>query len=251
MPLTATNWEIEVEFDINGQGNLFGDGFAMWVTKTRASQGPVFGSQDKFDGLGIFFDTYKNNRPGVVFPYVMAMLGDGQTSYDQAHDGKANELAGCSVRFSFPAILHYNPLTSFKARGLRNANHATKARVTYFQEKSLTVELMFKKEDEWTPCFEVSDIKLPPVTYLGFSAETGELSDNHDIIKVETKNMYSPGGSGPRDYSKSKYNIPAKPQKQGGGWGWFLLKFVLFGLGLTGAYVGFTVYRSNRRRDRF
>jgi len=25
------------------------------------------------------------------------MLGDGQTSYDKAHDGKANELAGCSV----------------------------------------------------------------------------------------------------------------------------------------------------------
>jgi hypothetical protein len=29
----------------------------------------------------------------------MAMMGDGQTTYDQAHDGKANELAGCSVSF--------------------------------------------------------------------------------------------------------------------------------------------------------
>merc|ERR1712230_47896 len=114
VPLTATNWEIEVEFDINGQGNLFGDGFAMWVTTDRAQQGPVFGNKDMFEGLGIFFDTYKNNRPGVVFPYVMAMLGDGKTVYDQAHDGKANELAGCS------------------ARGLRNANIPTKARVTYF-----------------------------------------------------------------------------------------------------------------------
>lgn len=47
----------------------------MWITKQRATQGPVFGSADKFEGLGIFFDTYKNNRPGVVFPYVMAMLG--------------------------------------------------------------------------------------------------------------------------------------------------------------------------------
>lgn len=46
----------------------------------------------------MFFDTYKNNRPGMVFPYVMAMLGDGKTPYDQANDGKANELAGCSVR---------------------------------------------------------------------------------------------------------------------------------------------------------
>ena len=69
----------------------------MWLTKQRAEPGKVFGSVDNFEGLGIFWDTYKNNRPGTVFPYVMAMLGDGQTPYDQAHDGKENELAGCSV----------------------------------------------------------------------------------------------------------------------------------------------------------
>lgn len=70
---------------------------AMWLTKQRATPGPVFGSTDKFEGLGIFFDTYKNNRPGVHFPYVMAMLGDGKTEYDVKNDGKGNELAGCSV----------------------------------------------------------------------------------------------------------------------------------------------------------
>lgn len=59
----------------------------------------MFGSVDKFEGLGIFFDTYKNNRPGVVFPYVMAMIGDGKTSYDKDTDGKDQELAGCSVRW--------------------------------------------------------------------------------------------------------------------------------------------------------
>ena len=137
VPLTATNWEIEVEFAITGAGHLFGDGMAMWVTKDRAEMGPVFGMKDRFEGLGIFFDTYKNNRPGVVFPYVMAMLGDGQTSYDQANDGKANELAGCS------------------ARGIRNSDIATKVKVTYFQDKELTVDLMYKQEDVWTRCFEV------------------------------------------------------------------------------------------------
>jgi len=89
--------QVEVEFSVNGDGNLFGDGMGIFMTKQRATQGPVFGFQDKFEGLGIFIDTYKNNRPGVVFPYVMAMNGDGQTAYDQANDGKANELAGCSV----------------------------------------------------------------------------------------------------------------------------------------------------------
>jgi mannose-binding lectin 2 len=103
VPLTATNWEITVEFKVHGQGNLYGDGFAMWLTKQRAQPGPVFGHADKFEGLGIFVDTYKNNRPGTVFPYIMAMNGDGQTAYDKDNDGKANEVAGCSVR-SLPPI---------------------------------------------------------------------------------------------------------------------------------------------------
>ena len=87
-----------MEFKISGNNNLYGDGFAMWLTKQRATTGPVFGSVDKFEGLGVFFDTYKNNRPGAVFPYVMAMLGDGNTGYNGDNDGLDNELAGCSVR---------------------------------------------------------------------------------------------------------------------------------------------------------
>ena len=243
VPLTATNWEVEVEFAIHGTGHLFGDGMAMWLTKSRGEPGPVFGQRDKFEGLGIFFDTYKNNRPGVVFPYVMAMLGDGQTSYDAAQDGKANELAGCS------------------ARGVRNADIPTRAKITYFQDKQLSVELMYKNEEEWTKCFEIADIKLPSVTYLGFSAETGELSDNHDIVSVATKNLYSPSGStrsssGDQSGSgkgKGKGRNKGKtrtPKSEGGGWFWFFMKFVVFGLCVAGAWVGWTAYRA-RRSNRF
>ncbi|KAF2144242.1 uncharacterized protein K452DRAFT_285489 [Aplosporella prunicola CBS 121167] len=236
VPLTATNWEVELEFKIHGQGNLYGDGMAMWLTKQRAQPGDVFGSTNRFEGLGIFFDTYKNNRPGVVFPYVMAMLGDGQTGYDKSNDGKHQELAGCS------------------ARGLRNSAVPTKARLTYFAEKSLKLELQYKAEDEWTECFTLGDVKIPPVTYLGFSAETGELSDNHDIISLSTKNLYSPapGGQSNIDRGRRAQRLQAQKAKQAkGGWGWFALKFVIFGLVLTGAYVGFTAFRAQRNRSRF
>jgi len=86
-----------VEFKVHGSNNLYGDGMAMWLTKNRGQGGPVFGMADQFEGLGIFIDTYKNNRPGTVFPYVMAMVGDGQKVYDKKSDGKESELAGCSV----------------------------------------------------------------------------------------------------------------------------------------------------------
>jgi len=132
-------------------------------------------------------------------------------------------------------------------------------KITYFAEKSLTVDLMYKREDEWTHCFEVKDLKLPSVTYLGFTAETGELSDNFDLVQVETRNLYSASGmkqqQAQKDFSKNKYNkdnsVPKLSKSGGGGWGWFFLKFVLFGLVCTGGYVGFTVYRAQKRKDRF
>jgi len=76
----------------------------MWITKQRAQTGTVFGFSDKFEGLGVFIDTYKNGRTGTTFPYVMAMLGDGKTPYDVAMDGKANEVGGCSVPHPAPDV---------------------------------------------------------------------------------------------------------------------------------------------------
>ena len=150
---------------------------ALWVTKQRANAGPVFGSQDRFEGLGIFLDTYKNDRPGTVFPYVMAMLGkyhplchtkwhvqltlqsgDGQTSYNHGNDGKDQEVAGCS------------------ARGIRAASIPTKLRLIYFQESFLQLDLQHKDEKTWQTCFNISNVTLPTVSYLGFTAHCGELS---------------------------------------------------------------------------
>ena len=236
VPLTATNWEIEFEFKIHGKNQLYGDGFAMWVAKERGKEGPVFGNQDKFEGLGIFFDTYKNNRPGVVFPYVMAMVGDGKTSYDKDTDGKGNELAGCS------------------ARGIRHSSVPTKARLTYFQDKFLKLELQYKQDQDWTLCFETNEPPaIPQVAYLGFTAETGELSDNHDIISINAKNLYSTApnrstpGSGKGKGTKAA--PPLREQKTGSSWTWFLIKIVFFFVVVGGAYVGYTAYRANSKRS--
>jgi mannose-binding lectin 2 len=209
----------------------------MWLTKQRATAGPVFGSVDKFEGLGIFFDTYKNNRPGTVFPYVMAMVGDGVKPYDKSNDGKDNEFMGCS------------------ARGIRGASVPTKAKLTYFQDKSLKLELQYKAEDQWELCFETTEPPMiPSVAYLGFSAETGELSDNHDIIAVNTKNLYDTKnrpdpqtqkpGSGSGRQRDRKGSV-----KKGGSWSWFFFKVLMFTVVAGGAYVGYTAWRTQQRRS--
>ncbi|EQL02537.1 Legume-like lectin [Ophiocordyceps sinensis CO18] len=234
VPLTATNWEVEVEFKISGKNHLYGDGFAMWITKQRAQQGPVFGAADNFEGLGIFIDTYKNNRPGVVFPYVMAMFGDGHKSYDKNTDGKDQELAGCS------------------ARGIRHATVPTKLRLTYIQDKELKLELQYRSEDEWELCFETAQPPaIPNIAYLGFSAETGELSDNHDIISVAAKNLYSSPGSTSGTAPKGKSYTKSHSVNEDGSWTWFFTKVFLFFLVMAGGYVGFAAYRAKSKSHRF
>jgi mannose-binding lectin 2 len=150
-----------------------------------------------------------------------------------------------------------------QARGIRNSQTPTKAKLTYFQDQYLKLELQYKSEDEWTTCFEVPNFKVPPVAYLGFRAETGELTDNHDIITVRSHNLYkkNPGGAAPQSTTDGKKGKKTSSTTReggsstggsstGGGWTWFFMKFVFFGLALTGAYVGYTMYRT-RQRDRF
>ncbi len=154
---------------------------------------------------------------------------------------------------------HANKLINVfrQARGVRNAQFPTKARLTYFQDQFLRLEIQYKALDEWTHCFEVEKFKVPPVAYLGFSAETGELSDNHDIMSVRSNNLYKlnqkPAQGGKPQLPNAQGGKAASymvKEKSSGSWTWFFMKFVLFGLALTGAYVGFTVYRT-KQRDRF
>ncbi|TRY88697.1 hypothetical protein DNTS_006270, partial [Danionella cerebrum] len=139
VPCYQKDWEMHVQFKIHGSGkkNLHGDGFAVWYTKERLHQGPVFGNQDHFVGLAIFVDTFRNDLQGMdvsvlmrpsfstgsvfgssanflglaifidtypndealdrSFPYISAMVNNGSLPYDHGKDGRSTELGGCSV----------------------------------------------------------------------------------------------------------------------------------------------------------
>ncbi len=50
--------------------------------------GSVFGSKDRFQGLGVFFDTYSNNKANNHgHPYISALVNDGSIEYDHETDG--------------------------------------------------------------------------------------------------------------------------------------------------------------------
>jgi mannose-binding lectin 2 len=143
-------------------------------------------------------------------------------------------------------------LTEGQARGIRGAAIPTKARLTFVQDTSLKLELRYKSENEWTTCFDTGAVALPSVSYIGWSAETGELSDNFDIISIETRNLYAITSASGSKASPDDLSKRSKKTKSGGGWGWFLVKILLFFLVLGGAYVGFTMYRTpTKKHSRF
>ncbi|KAF9902230.1 hypothetical protein EC991_005176 [Linnemannia zychae] len=200
LPLTSASFQVEFEFRVEGKGDgLYGDGFAVWLTRERAEMGPVFGNKDKFEGLGIFFDTYANSRQSHSFPYVMAMMGDGQTSYDSANDGLSNRLAGCESDFRGKLV-------------------PTKGRITYHREsQTLNFKLQTVAWDEWDECFTLHDVKLPTIAYLGFTSVTGEVHDNHDIISVTTNTL-----TGKLDSPFKLINNNTPPPQKKTGLMWYL-----------------------------
>lgn len=52
----------------------------------------------------------------------------------------------------------------------------------------------------WKECFSVKGVRLPTGYYLGVSAATGDLSDNHDILSIRFYELDMPG-----DVSLVKY----------------------------------------------
>ncbi|KAL0085599.1 legume-like lectin family-domain-containing protein [Phycomyces blakesleeanus] len=228
LPLTATDFEIEFKFKVAGSSShLFGDGFAMWLTKQRAVTGPVFGSVDFFNGLGIFFDSYDNERAHRhSFPYVRSMLNDGSKSYDNSQDGRMTELAGCEANF-------------------RDREFPTRGKLTYHKNNYVQLELMWREEDVWEVCFKQHKVELPDQVYLGFTAHTGEVTDNHDIISVTTRTL-------PPKPIESLPEVPVtKPKKNYGGVWSFLFKLVAICGAIGVLFVGYRFYENKNRMKRF
>lgn len=178
MPVQAESFEMELNFHIHSDtGNgLVADGMAIWFIDEPSPIGDVFGAKNNFNGLGIFVDTYRNGGKG-SFPYISAMLGDGQTSYAKESDGMETKLAGCTAK----AVL--NP-----------SSGSTRMRIIALKDGYLSVDLNYNPErsGDWKNCFTLLDVHLPVVKYLGFSAETGALSQSVDLIENKVYALFEP-----------------------------------------------------------
>ncbi|XP_054721567.1 vesicular integral-membrane protein VIP36-like [Uloborus diversus] len=192
VPCKVRNWELQVHFKVYGKGkDLFGDGLAIWYAKQALTAGEVFGSMDKFQGLGIFLDTYANqNGPhNHGHPYISAMVNNGSLSYDHDRDGTHTELDGCEAKF-------------------RNSDYDTHISIRY-EKDVLTVSTDIDGKNAWRECFRVEGVRLPTGYFIGASATTGDLSDNHDIISIRLYELEVPDDKISAEEDRSKISPAA------------------------------------------
>ncbi|KAF8870471.1 legume-like lectin family-domain-containing protein [Infundibulicybe gibba] len=225
LPLSATNYVIEVEFKISGEStHLFGDGMAIWLTTERTQPGQSSETKvNKFNGLGIFLDTYANSRHSYSFPRVSSTLGDGNTHYDYDNDGDEQSIGDCSANY-------------------RRTNVATKLKISYVKDKFLDVKIQYKAWDDWTDCFYIEKISLPTAPFLGFSAITGDVADAHD-------HHYSAilsAPDAPRDKIKPNLFSLGSSESSGTWLGFFFKLFAFAGL-CVGGYYGYLEYLRRQR----
>ncbi|XP_068226768.1 protein ERGIC-53 [Palaemon carinicauda] len=173
-PTSFEWWEVDFVFRVTGRGRIGADGLAFWFTSAPGVEGPVFGSSDKWNGLGVFFDSFDNDNKRNN-PYIMAMVNDGTIVYDHEHDGASQQLGGC-------------------LRDFRNKPFPVRARIEYYKNV-LTLMVhsgMTNNDKDYEICMRAENVRLPASGYFGVSAATGGLADDHDVLKLLVSSLRSP-----------------------------------------------------------
>jgi len=165
-----------------------------------------------------FLDTYSNAHHEYSFPRIVAILGDGKTKYNYGNDGDQQAIGACSANF-------------------RRTNVATKLKLSHVKDGFLDVKIQYKAWDEWTDCFFIPKISLPPNPFLGFSAMTGDVSDAHDIISVSSYTAVLSRPDSGRDRIKER-----PPPIEKGTWFGFFFKLILLAGVVAGGYYGYQEY---------
>ncbi|KAK9368711.1 concanavalin A-like lectin/glucanase domain-containing protein [Lipomyces kononenkoae] len=145
-------WVTELTFRVSG-GERPGGGLAIWYTGQK-EQGPIYGSRDFWDGLGIFIDSMGGQGN------VRGHLNDGTINYASLPEPQAQAFAQCPLRY-------------------RNTGSMVNLRLTVGSR-------LLKVEVDGRACFETNKVALPPNYYLGVSAASYDKPDTFELFSFKT-----------------------------------------------------------------
>ncbi|KAJ3435478.1 vesicular mannose-binding lectin [Anaeramoeba flamelloides] len=144
-PNQYRNWEATFQFMINGISKEGGDGMGFWYTHSPLQLGDLFGSNQKFTGLGVFLHTNPLDGEG---ERIQVMIGDGRKVYDKTLDG-AN-------------VISHECETKLRNKGLLKLQ-------IKLNQNELEVLYDTTKSGNWESCIKIPNVNLPTGYYFGFS----------------------------------------------------------------------------------
>lgn len=165
-----------LKFRISGQGkNFFGDGLALWmVQQGYYSEGTLHGFNEKFYGVGIIVDTFKNTENMASHRDITVLVNDGEKTLEMM----VEDVKGCGASLRYHAD-----------RADFSVTAASRLKIMV-DENDLAIYVDAKNEGEWVECITLDDMPLKKDwatrAYFGLTASTGALADNHDVISLST-----------------------------------------------------------------
>ncbi|CEG46700.1 RxLR-like protein [Plasmopara halstedii] len=176
--LAVKEFTAVLTFRISGQAkSWFGDGLALWLTTSEYMPGDNHGFIGEYKGIGILFDTFVNKEHSGGHKDVTFFENDGTKTLDQLND---MEKQGCMA----PGIRYHEKNAAFNP-----SLNMSRAKITYTQaDQHITILVDADASGNWIKCYSqrlnfgddwMSD------AYVGISASTGSLADNHDVISIK------------------------------------------------------------------
>ena len=171
------DWSATLRFRVSGQGRrLFGDGLAFWfTTQATHKDGPLHGFTDMFTGFGVVFDTFVNTEPGHVHKDVQLVSSGGK-----APRKLDDSPLGCDADFRY-----------WEGRDDWSVYNHSAARVRFSGGK-VSVWVDARATGNWVACITDAAVAAPEGwwkgetgAWMGLTATTGELADNHDILSLQ------------------------------------------------------------------
>jgi len=164
----ADQWEVQFEVTVTGDNDTPGKGLAFWYTSNIMQPGILFGSEERYEGFGLLFDSYdddgKNDNP-----IIMGWINDGTKVFNHDTDGLGTRFGGCRAKY-------------------RNRGNKVGVKVQY-QHDSLKVLLDMRSNGVWERCLVKDNIYLSAGSYFGFTAANMAESTG-DEVRVTSFKVY-------------------------------------------------------------
>jgi mannose-binding lectin 1 len=164
----ADGWEMQFLVQTTGEADSPGKGLAFWYTNQPLEVGTLYGSDERFEGFGLLFDSHdddgKNDNP-----IIMGFVNDGTKVFNHDTDGLGTRFGGCRAKY-------------------RNRGNKVGVKITYSQD-SIKVLLDMRNNGVWERCLAKDSIYLATGSHIGFSA--ANLIDSvGDNIKISEIKLY-------------------------------------------------------------